>query len=219
MAGLAAPFAASPNKVAIASSPSATALARWAARQTAVERLRGVTSASRKAKAKLPAWVIPGLDRIDQCGNACGDYVGWPLDRSVTPPKVGERVVRPSLRHCREQFEFEVRVFQSNQAGRARARATMRARMRSVIARLRERDRLCEELGLAELDRQMEDVTDAIITEENFFYEWEDTTPNVVAARVMIGLTNDCDRNAFAEGNGYCGTMAMALVALKGLFA
>jgi hypothetical protein len=41
--------------------------------------------------------------------------------------------------------------------------------------------------------------------------------PNVVAASLLAGLSNDCDRSDFAEGNGYCGTMAMALVALRGL--
>jgi hypothetical protein len=42
-------------------------------------------------------------------------------------------------------------------------------------------------------------------------------TPNVVGAIVLAGLSNDCSRSDFAEGNGYCGTMAMALVALRGL--
>jgi hypothetical protein len=33
----------------------------------------------------------------------------------------------------------------------------------------------------------------------------------------MINLGYDCDQSAYASGNGYCGTMAMALVALRGL--
>jgi hypothetical protein len=33
----------------------------------------------------------------------------------------------------------------------------------------------------------------------------------------MIGLSNDCQRDAIASGNGDCGTMAMALVGLQGL--
>jgi hypothetical protein len=33
---------------------------------------------------------------------------------------------------------------------------------------------------------------------------------------VLAGLSNDCCRSGFAEGNGYSGTMAMALVALRG---
>jgi hypothetical protein len=195
-----------------------TALRLWAERQASVERLNELTTAYCAARANLPAWAAPGLDRIDQDGNACGDYVGWPLDTSVTPPQMGcYRFVRPSLRLCREQFEFEARVFDLGPVSRAKSRAAMRARMRSIIARLHERHRLYEELGLTELNRQIEATTDTLIEAEDYFHECEDETPNIVAARLLMDLINDCQRDAIASGNGYCGTMAMALVALKGL--
>jgi hypothetical protein len=194
-----------------------TALRLWTERQANVERLNELTAAYCVARANLPAWAAAGLDRIDQDGNACGDYVDWPLDTSVTPPPRGYRFVRPSLRQCREQFEFEARVFQLGPVCRAKARAAMRARMRAILARLHERDRLYEELGLTELNRQIEATTDTRIEMEDYLYECEDQTPNIVAARLLMGLINDCQRDAIASGNGYCGTMAMALAALKGL--
>jgi hypothetical protein len=52
---------------------------------------------------------------------------------------------------------------------------------------------------------------------EYYFHECDDETPNIVAARLMMGLTNDCQQDAIAGGHGYCGIMAMALVALRGL--
>jgi hypothetical protein len=39
----------------------------------------------------------------------------------------------------------------------------------------------------------------------------------MIAATVLARLGNDCSRSDFAEGNGYCGTMAMAQVALQEL--
>ena len=42
-------------------------------------------------------------------------------------------------------------------------------------------------------------------------------SPSVVAAQVMAGICNDCHRSATASGNGYCGTMAMGMVALRGM--
>jgi hypothetical protein len=203
--------------IALPATADTTAQARWAERQTAVERLNELTAAYHAARAKLPAWAAPGLDRIDQDGNACGNVVEWPLDSDITPPPMGWRFVRPSPHLCREQFEFRARAFQLNPAGRAKARATMRVRMRAIIARLRERNRLYEELGLTELNRHMEATTDAIIAAEDYFHECDDETPNIVAARVMIDLTHDCQQDACADGHGYCGTMAMALVALRAL--
>jgi len=219
VAALAAAFAATPVKVALASSPDTIALARWAERQTAVELLNGLSAAYDAARAKLPAWAAPGLDRIDQDGNACGIEVNWPLDPSVTPPPFfGARTVRPSIGGCVEQFQFFARVFCSGHvAARQLARARMREQIRVIVARLRERQRLYDQLGLTELNRQMEAAVDAIISAEAFFHECDDETPNIVAARLMMGLSADCFQDATASGHGYCGTMAMALVALKGL--
>jgi hypothetical protein len=42
-------------------------------------------------------------------------------------------------------------------------------------------------------------------------------TPNAVAALVLENLCGDCDQSSCAAGSGYCGTMAMGLVALRGL--
>ncbi|SHH62785.1 hypothetical protein [Bradyrhizobium erythrophlei] len=197
--------------------PADKANALWADRQTHVKRLRDLSAAHTEANAKMPAWAQPGLDRIDQDGNPCGDLVSWPLDTSITPPPLGCRIVRPSLWRCREDFDFAARVFALNSAGRKKARAAMRARMRGIVDRLRERERLRDKLGLTELNRQIESTADAIRGAEDYFHECDDGAPNIVAARLMMGLTNDCQQDATASGNGYCGTMAMALVALKGL--
>jgi hypothetical protein len=177
-----------------------------------------LSAAYTEAHAKLPAWARPGHRSIDQDGNPCGEICNWPLDETVTlPPLNAWRVVRPSIWDAKENFDFGVRVFHWTGKHRAAQRATMRRTVRDIIGRLRERSRLRNELGLTELNRQIEATTDAEIEAEDFFLECDDETPNIVAARLMIGLTNDCQKDAIAEGNGYCGTMAMALVALKGL--
>ena len=216
-AAAAAPAIALP---AIASPAPAdtTALSLWAQRQAAVERLRELSAAYTEANCKMPAWALPGHRSIDQDGNPCGGVCNWPLDETVIPPPFNAwRVVRPSTWDAKENFDFGVRVFHWTGKHRAAQRATMRRTVREIIGRLRERNRLRDELGLTELNRQIEATIDAEIEAEDFFQECEDETPNIVAARLMIGLTNDCQKDAIAEGNDYCATMAMALVALKGL--
>jgi hypothetical protein len=44
-----------------------------------------------------------------------------------------------------------------------------------------------------------------------------DQSPNVIAAGLLAAVCANCSRSDFTEGNGYCGTMATALVALRGL--
>jgi hypothetical protein len=188
----------------------------WADRQAYVDLLAHLSADYDTAKAKLPAWAQPGPDRIDQSGNACGDIVNWPLDPTVTPPPLGYRFVRPSLDRCREDFDFVSRVIATSPAARAKARAVMRSRMRTIIARLRERKKLYEELNLSELSRQMTASCNSILAAEEAIGELEQS-PNVIAAQLLASLGDDCDRTSRASGNGYCGTMAMALVALRGL--
>ena len=88
--------------------------------------------------------------------------------------------------------------------------------MRRVIVLMRERNRLYAELGLIELDRQLNDICTAITSLEDTMSEQE-PTPNIVAAKLMITLGDECDRASRAIGNDYCATMAMALVVLQGL--
>jgi hypothetical protein len=38
----------------------------------------------------------------------------------------------------------------------------------------------------------------------------------VIAASLLATLCTNCSRSDFAEGNGYCETMAVAFVALRG---
>jgi len=196
--------------------PADTATALWADRQASVERLNGLSAAYDAASAKLPAWAHPGPERIDADGNACGEISNWPLIENVTPPPMGERIVRPAIWQAKEHFEFAVSVFGTTPKFRENCRATMRRSIKAIAARLRERKRLYDELNLNELDRQMTAACNAILAAEEAIGELEQS-PNVVAAQLLVGLSNDCFRTSYATGNGYCGTMAMALVALRGL--
>jgi hypothetical protein len=196
--------------------PADTANALWADRQASVERLSLLSAAFDAASAKLPAWAQPGPERIDPDGNACGPIVNWPLDPSITPPPLGERIVRPSIWQAKEHFEFAVSVFAKSPKCRENSRATMRRSIKAIVVRLRERKRLYEQLNLNELDRQITAACNAILAAEEAIGELEQT-PNVIAAQLLASLSNECARTSYATGNGYCGTMAMGLVALRGL--
>jgi hypothetical protein len=196
--------------------PADAANALWAERQKHVERMAQLCAEYEAAEDKLPAWAKPGLDRIDADGNFCGQIWGWPLVEDLTPPRVGERIVRSSIRQAKENFEFAVRVFGSTPAFRERCRASMRRNIRAIVARLRERERLYTELGLNDLSQAISDACTSMSEAEDAIGELT-SSPNVVAAMVLAGVCDGCDRSDFAEGNGYCGTMAVALVSLRGL--
>jgi hypothetical protein len=58
----------------------------------------------------------------------------------------------------------------------------------AILVWVRERNRLRDEFGLTESNLQMETTTDAIIAAEGHFHDYDDETPNIVAARLMMGL-------------------------------
>jgi hypothetical protein len=188
----------------------------WAERQKHVERLAHLSNEYNAAHDKLPAWAMSGPERLDASGNFCGNDVNWPLVEDLTPPSVGERIVRPAIYQAKEHFDFAVSVFASSPKTRENCRAAMRRNIKAIVARLRDRKRLYAELGLDRIDREMSDACTAMCEAEDAIGELEQS-PNVVAAQLLASLGNDCDRTSCASGNGYCGTMAMALVALRGL--
>lgn len=190
----------------------------WIERQALIVLLRESSAAYDAASAQLPAWVRSGHRSIDQHGNPCGDTCPWPLDEAVTPPTIegAWRVARPSISDCQEEFDFQVRVSGATGKYRERCRATMRRNIRAIVARLRERKRIYEQLGLIELDQQMTETCNLIVAVERKFDDLP-PLPNIMAARLLVGMVDDCSMADYASGNGYCGTMAMALTALSGL--
>jgi hypothetical protein len=212
--GALAAFTAAPAIALPAPVDAANAL--WAERQKHVVRLLQLSHEYNAAHDKLPAWAMSGPERLDANGNFCGDNVAWPLVEDLTPPSMGERIVRPSIYQAKEHFDFAVSVFASSPKTRENCRAAMRRNIKAIVARLRDRKRLYAELGLDRIDREMSDACTAMCEAEDAIGELEQS-PNVVAAQLLASLGNDCDRTSCASGNGYCGTMAMALVALRGL--
>jgi hypothetical protein len=92
----------------------------------------------------------------------------------------------------------------------------MRRKIRAIVARLRERKRLYEQLGLTQLDQQMTETCNLMVAVERKFDDLP-PLPNVMAARLLVGVVDDCCMADYASGNGHRGTMAMALKALSGL--
>jgi hypothetical protein len=212
--GALAAFTAAPAIALPAPVDAANAL--WAERQKHVVRLLQLSHEYNAAHDKLPAWAMSGPERLDASGNFCGNDVSWPLVEDLTPPSMGERIVRPSIYQAKEHFDFAVSVFASSPKTRENCRAAMRRNIKAIVARLRTRHQLYVELGLDRIDREMSDACTAMCETEDAIGELEQS-PNVVAAQLLASLGNDCDRTSCASGNGYCGTMAMALVALRGV--
>jgi hypothetical protein len=207
--------AASAPAIAFQALPIDAACIHWAERQFHVDRLARLVAAYDEAEARLPAWAQSGPERIDTDGNLCGAIVGWPQIEKPEPARVGERIIRPSISQAREHFEFSVRVFSSSKS-RANCRVTMRRSIRAIIVRLRERKRLCDELGLTAIDREISYSVTVICRAEDAIARQE-PSPNAVAAGVMASLCADCCNTSTAAGPEYCGTMAMGLMALRSL--
>ena len=92
----------------------------------------------------------------------------------------------------------------------------MRRKIRTIVGRLRERRRLFDQLGLTELNRQIEATTDAIVETEAQLFELSGR-PNVSAAHLMMEVCQNCGLEDFAGGSGYSGGMAIAAMGLKAL--
>jgi hypothetical protein len=159
--------------------PADSANALWGERQTHVERLARLYD-------KLPAWAMSGPGRINADGNFCGDLSPWPLVEDLTPPSIGERIVRPSISQAKDHFEFAVSVFGSSPKFRDNCRATMRRSIKAITARLRARKALYAELGLDWIDSEMNAACTAMCGAEDAISELE-PSPNVVAAIVLAG--------------------------------
>ncbi|MGY4499176.1 hypothetical protein ACVWYH_003107 [Bradyrhizobium sp. GM24.11] len=220
LAGAAASATAATAVPALAdvAAPGNEASSLWQERQLHVEALRSLSQAYLEASERLPDWAKGGLNMIDSEGNPCGEEVGWPLDMTIAPPTIegAGRLVRPSIYGVRQEFETFMAMAGAGpgSAARVRARAQMRERIKLIVARLRERKRLYEELGLNVMsdgcEAACEGIRDAVEAIEDL-----PPSPERSAALVMEGLSNECTVDAFASGNGYCGTMAIAVVALE----
>jgi hypothetical protein len=194
----------------------------WAERQFRVDQLARLSKAYDAAYENLPAWAKSGPERIDTEGNLCGPVINWPQAENVEPAKIGERIVRPSIWQAREDFEFAARVFARSPASREKYRAAMRQSIRAVVARLRERRRLNDEIGITALEHGMDEACRAICAAEDSIAALEPSS-NSTAALLMAKLSHDCCRHdaaaplGFEGAPGYCEAMSMALVALRGL--
>ncbi|MBM7483350.1 hypothetical protein ACVWWI_003334 [Bradyrhizobium sp. USDA 3686] len=201
-----------------------SAVQLWEDRQSCVETYRVYSRAFKAAYRRYPEWAKGGPRMIDHAGNLVGDETGYPLDTSVKPPeRPGHcRVARPSPHDVKSDFEVYCRTIlggpssHNYEACRAKARARMRERMRPIIARLRERRRISEDLGLNRIEHELIALVDKIGGVERQIVMLHDSADRT-AALIMAQVEAECMVGDYADGPGYCGTMAMAHLALRSL--
>jgi hypothetical protein len=197
-----------------AATPSSAAVL-WAERQTYVVENNALGKAYRTAYDQLPAWAKPGPRLIAHDGTYCGDEVGWPLDLNVTPSEhqSAYRVCRVSPSDIKKHFEFSAGMFPGSPAVRSRSRATMRASLRKVIARVREQRAEKDRLGLYENERQS-----LVLSKKQWRVEeaiQSERSADAKAAGIMIALQDNCLLESSAEDDS---EMELACVALELLF-
>lgn len=146
-----------------------------------------------KATAKLPAWAAPGPERIDSAGNRVGAIVGWPEVANPTPPEYpgATKLIRPSISDARLAYEQWLRMFgpvdRLPPEIRAKARAKYRDNVRSIIARLRERDQLRAQVELDTLGKRSEELCNELFGVEDRIKEIAKTGDlNALAAVAVV---------------------------------
>ena len=167
--------------------PADTANALWAQRKTTLSGCRNLPPNTMRRMPSYRLGLCQGSNVLTRTATFAVPIVAGPSQEDLTPPSVGERIVRPSIHQAKENFEFAVRVFGSTPAFRKHCRANMRRNIRAIVAQLRERDRLYTELGLIDLDRAMSDTCTALCESEDKIDALEQS-PNVIAASLLAGV-------------------------------
>ncbi|MET4493490.1 hypothetical protein [Bradyrhizobium sp. LA7.1] len=193
----------------------------WETRQRHIDDLARLVSITKGLSECLPNWAKEGPRSINGAGEFSQETSAWPEIENVGLPPFPSawRVIRPSPFEVKADFEQYVRIFgQPSSAGyqafRENARAKMRARMRTIVARLRERRRLQEEIGLAAAERGIGLAIDGIVAADSALQYLQDS-PDKRAAIIMMRVSDDCERIATIEGDFQCATMFIAAIALE----
>jgi hypothetical protein len=117
------------------------------------------------------------------------------------------RIARPSIFDAKRDFDFHMSVFAGEpstahyEAVRASERRNMRKRIRTLIGRLRERDRIYDELHLIELDSLMtaEARSDVDLCRELHRSSFGDAVFQTVAASVCGSAVCSIARRAHSR--------------------
>ena len=126
--------------------------------------------------------------------------------------------MRPSPFDIRHEHESYVSTygFLHSEAQKAKVLAEMDQRLLALEAREQERDRLKDQLGIAEFERQMTAAAEGVVASETELENIEQT-PNVIAALLMADLGCECMQEATIAGPNRDGTMRMGAAALEAL--
>jgi hypothetical protein len=110
---------------------------------------RRVCAEIREAEARLPEWACSGPKYLDECGRLTGTHsVGWPQDLSVKPQLGRQVLARIGPKDIRDSYQQELGLPDLRRGARER----YRARMRALVARLRDQRGQRDRVGLTELE-------------------------------------------------------------------
>ena len=164
----------------------------WQRRIDLCLELQAVSKLHDEAHERLPEWAKPGHECIDSSGIGRGRQVGWPAAEDAAPPTVEGiwRLVRPSPLTVRDEYSRQVRIFADDGPERARFRAQYRAKMRKVIARIRQQDEVQQQVGYVELGHKCDQLCEKVVEIERWIEgRLGAGRPDVLAAALLIDLT------------------------------
>jgi hypothetical protein len=109
----------------------------------------------------LPGWARSGPESIDSSGHRCGGEVGWPeIAEFELPSGSDTKLIRISPHQIKKEFDLSVSAFDDADPRRQKVRETFRQKMRSLIARLRQKQAEEARAGLPELDKEIDRLCD-----------------------------------------------------------
>lgn len=179
------------------------------------ELMRASSESSRAvnaAEAMLPAWANNGPCYINSSGERCGMVVGWPelnMENFQLPTVAHAfKCVRYSVTDLKKEYQRTCETLRFKPYENPQLRASYRAKIRSVIARIREQRAEEKKVGLPALYKRSDEVIEELLNVEGRIRQIADQCAfDGLAAVSMIERDYDCkyDRDGDVEEEGELG--------------
>lgn len=191
--------------VALSSKPAMSAAGseglhrRWNERRSLRSASRETAARIDAAEAALPWWAKAGPKYLNHDGSFSGAELGWPAIRDLQPPthEGAVRLLRPSPTSLKEDHRRWCTIAGNTPA----TRAVYRKKLRALAIRKRERQAERDKVGLDALCNDQDAISDEIIRLSRAIDDLPDTSPDALAARLLVGLNFHMDARDTAQNN------------------
>ena len=201
---VAAPVAFTPVMPVVALAASSSVHELWNERRGLCALIRSLNSQAQEATALMPWWAQPGPMYLYHDGSFGGEVVFSPAMQGVEPPRHGAfKNIRPGSNDLRRDYELYLNLWGTVRA--EEIKRNYRDRLRALAQRRREQRREKEKVGLIELQARLQDADNRAYDLGEAIEDFADHSPDVLAAKLMVGLGFTAHADAHAGGHNLIG--------------